>query len=390
MGAADIDVDVAILGAGTAGMSAYREVRKYTDRIALIDGGPLGTTCARVGCMPSKLLIAAADSAHSAEAADLFGVHAGQVNVDGRAVMARVKRERDRFVGFVEDAVEGFEDAHLLREHAMFEDDHRLRLADGRIVTAARTIIATGSRAHVPPPFAALGDLTITNDDLFYRDDLPKSVVVFGGGVIGLELGQALSRLGVRVRLFGKDGAVGPLTDPVLKAYAAQTFSREFPAVFDGQAVPHRDGDEVVVDWTDGSGETGEERFDLLLAATGRRANLEGLKLENTSLTLDERGIPVFDHLSLQAGKSSIFLAGDVDGDLPLLHEAADDGRVAGENAARYPEVFRRQRRTPLGIMFTDPGIAMAGATHRELTARGVHFETGAVSYEDQGRARVI
>jgi dihydrolipoamide dehydrogenase len=93
------DVDVAILGAGTAGMAAYREAAKQTDRIALIDGGPLGTTCARVDCMPSKLLIAAADAAHEARHTDRFGVSAGPVTIDGVAVMHRVRSERDRFVG---------------------------------------------------------------------------------------------------------------------------------------------------------------------------------------------------------------------------------------------------------------------------------------------------
>ncbi|MEL6317127.1 MAG: FAD-dependent oxidoreductase, partial [Pseudomonadota bacterium] len=102
---ADYDVDVAILGAGTAGMGAYREARKYTDRIALLDGGTLGTTCARVGCMPSKLLIAAADALHHAQGAGRFGIEPGTPRVDGAAVMRRVREERDRFVGFVLEAV---------------------------------------------------------------------------------------------------------------------------------------------------------------------------------------------------------------------------------------------------------------------------------------------
>jgi len=99
------NVDVAILGAGTAGMAAYREAFKYTDRIALIDGGPLGTTCARVGCMPSKLLIAAAEAAHHTRHTEQFGVTSSVAKIDGKAVMSRVRSERDRFVGFVLEAV---------------------------------------------------------------------------------------------------------------------------------------------------------------------------------------------------------------------------------------------------------------------------------------------
>ncbi|MEO6155697.1 MAG: FAD-dependent oxidoreductase, partial [Thermomonas sp.] len=99
------EVDVAIIGAGTAGMGAYHEVRKKTDRIALIEGGPFGTTCARVGCMPSKLLIAPAQARHRLSALPAFGIHSDAGKVDGRAVMKRVRDERDRFVGFVKDAV---------------------------------------------------------------------------------------------------------------------------------------------------------------------------------------------------------------------------------------------------------------------------------------------
>src|SRR5215468_8630768 len=96
-----LQVDVAVIGAGTAGLAAYRAAKASGARALLIEGGVHGTTCARVGCMPSKLLIAAAEAAHAIARAPGFGVHAGEARVDGREVMARVKRERDRFVGFV-------------------------------------------------------------------------------------------------------------------------------------------------------------------------------------------------------------------------------------------------------------------------------------------------
>ncbi|MEA5446691.1 FAD-dependent oxidoreductase, partial [Gammaproteobacteria bacterium AB-CW1] len=107
------EVDVAIIGAGTAGLGAYREVMKETDRVVLIEGGPHGTTCARVGCMPSKLLIAAADAAHEARHAGQFGVRT-EVAIDGEAVMDRVRRERDRFVGGVLKSVDRIPEEHKL------------------------------------------------------------------------------------------------------------------------------------------------------------------------------------------------------------------------------------------------------------------------------------
>ena len=113
-------VDVAIIGAGTAGMGAYRAASKQTENVVLIDGGPLGTTCARVGCMPSKLLIAAAEAAHTVNTADLFGMLVVDTQIDGMAVMQRVKSERDRFVGFVLESVEEFDQDNLIRGYARF------------------------------------------------------------------------------------------------------------------------------------------------------------------------------------------------------------------------------------------------------------------------------
>ncbi len=383
------DLDVAILGAGTAGMTAYRQARKYTGRVALIDGGTLGTTCARVGCMPSKLLIAAANARHAAQQAGPFGLEVGDVGVDGRAVMKRVREERDRFVGFVRDALEGFDQSNIIRQNARFADNNTLVLEDGSKLTARATVIATGSRPHIPEPFEVAGDRLITNDDLFDREDLPASVAVFGAGVIGLELGQALHRLGVRVRLFELGDNVGAITDPDVRACAQEVLGAGFPALWNAETEIDRDGDEIVVTWTAG-GKRGEERFDYILAATGRRPNLDRLGLENTTVEVNDHGIPLYDRQSMRAGDCPIYIAGDAAADLPLLHEAADEGRIAGENAAHFPDSYRKTRRVPLSIVFSDPQIAVAGESHADLTARDAAFRIGSVSFEDQGRARVM
>ncbi|MFD0859603.1 dihydrolipoyl dehydrogenase [Roseovarius aquimarinus] len=387
------DLDVAILGAGTAGMAAYRAAAEHTDKVALIDGGPLGTTCARVGCMPSKLLIAAANRAEAVRDADKFGVHTDTPRIDGAAVMQRVREERDRFVGFVIDAIDGFPERHIIRENARFVDDHTLELESGRRLTARAIVIATGSRPNIAGPLEGLGDRLHTNQDLFDWPDLPASAAVFGAGIIGLELGQALHRLGVRTRLFGRDHAVGPLTDDEVRRYAARTFEREFPAHWHADSELSRTDTGVRVKWSDASDEDApwhEEEFDCVVAATGRVPNVDGLNLGATSLPCDDMGVPVFDPLSMRIGRSHVFMAGDAGNDAPLLHEASDEGRIAGENAALLPEAYRKSRRTPLSIVFSDPQIAMIGATHAELTEAGTNFAVGSVDFEDQGRARVM
>lgn len=382
-------VDVAIIGAGTAGMAAYRAASQHTDRVVLIEGGEFGTTCARVGCMPSKLLIAAAEAAQQARDAHHFGLaEALHPRVDGTRVMARVRSERDRFVGFVLRSVRDFPERHLLRGRAQFVDPHTLQVGETR-VTAERIVIATGSIPQIPAFFQTLGDRLIVNDDVFGWQSLPTSVAVFGPGVIGLELGQALHRLGVRVRVFGVGGAIGPLTDPELKAEALRLFGDEFPLDVDSRVSSlERTDAGVKIGFFEQTGSQQIEEFEYVLVATGRVPALAGLALERSGLQLDARGVPLVNPNTLRCGDSHIFLAGDANPDRPLLHEAADEGKIAGDNAGRYPDVQPGLRRSPLAVVFTDPQLAMVGSRYSEL--RGRDIVIGRVSFEDQGRSRVM
>ncbi len=384
-------VDVAILGAGTAGLSAYHTAREHTDNLVLIEDSDYGTTCARTGCMPSKLLIAAADAAHGMRSAGLFGIYPGDMRIDGKAVMERVRRERDRFVGSVLEVIAGYPDEHKARGHARFMEPHRLRVGDDLEVEADRIIIATGSRPNIPDLLKAAEDRLVVNDDLFEWTDLPESVAVFGPGVLGLELGQALSRLGVRIRMFGIGGSIGPIQDEEIRQCALDTFNEEFPLNPEADTRTIKRTDEgVAVTFLEGKEEV-TETFDFLLAATGRRPNIDGLDIQNADLELDNRGTPVFDHYTLRCGDSHIFIAGDVNSDLPLLHEGADEGRIAGDNAGRYPDVRVGLRRTPLTVVFTEPQIAIAGRTIQQVDEEcGGAFAVGVVSFANQGRSRVI
>jgi dihydrolipoamide dehydrogenase len=238
--------------------------------------------------------------------------------------------------------------------------------------------------------FETFGDRLIVNDDVFAWDTLPGSVAVFGAGVIGLELGQALHRLGVRVTLFGRDHLVGPLTDPLVREAALALFGAEMdfhPHAETTRRERTADGIEIdhVVD-----GQTRTARFDYALVATGRRPNVDGLGLERTSLALDERGVPVHDLRTGRCGDSRIFIAGDAMNLFPLLHEAADEGMAAGYNAARFPEIRRFRKSAPISVVFTDPQIMMVGATHAELEASGANFAVGQIDWAEQGRARVM
>ncbi|MCG3812728.1 dihydrolipoyl dehydrogenase [Photobacterium damselae] len=390
-----LNVDVAVIGGGTAGLGSYRAAKAYTDSVVMIEGGPYGTTCARVGCMPSKLLIAAAESVHQIEKAPGFGVHPqGEIVINGREVMDRVKHERDRFVGFVLEGVDEIPAEDKISGYAKFIDNNTLMVDDHTKIIAKRIVIATGSRPAYPAVWNELGDRLVINDDVFEWDDLPNSVAVFGPGVIGLELGQSLKRLGVDVVMFGLGGQVGPLTDPEVMAYANKTFNEEFyldPDVKVESMV--RNGDAVEIKYLGKDGQLKEITVDYVLAATGRRPNVDKLAIENTSLELDDRGVPKADYYTMQTSVATIFIAGDASNQIPLLHEAADQARIAGDNAGRFPDIRAGLRRSKLSAVFSDPQIAMVGETYKEITTRlgtcGC-FATGDVSFENQGRSRVM
>jgi len=385
-------VDVAIIGAGTAGLTAYTAARKHTENVVLIEGEAYGTTCARVGCMPSKLLIAAADSAHGAARADMFGVAVAGISINGQRVLERVRRERDTFVGSVLASMGTIPESHRLMGRARFLAPGKLAVGDAWEVTAQRIVIATGASPHVPAMFQGLGDRLLTTDNLFELETLPASIAVFGAGAVGLELGQALSRLGVHVRLFGLDGILGGIFDAEIRDYAERCFSEAFYLDIRSEVSDLSPADNAVaITFTHRDKGEISETFERILVATGRPPNLEALDLHHSGLTLDDDGIPVTDSATLQCGDSPVFLVGDANGQLAVLHEAAQEGRIAGDNAGRYPGVQPAVRQVPLSIVFSHPQIASVGLpVGRMSDEERKAYAVATVSFEDQGRSKVM
>lgn len=385
-------VEIAIVGAGTAGLTAYHAACAATRDVVLIEGGPAGTTCARVGCMPSKLLIAAADAAHAVNHSGIFGIDVSAAQVNGSQVLQRVRRERDHFVASVLASMEDIPDHCKLSGMARFKSPHTLRVGDDDEVIADRIILAPGSRPHVPDDLKAAGDRLLLSEDVFELSALPQSVAVFGPGPVGLELGQALLRLGVDVKVFGSDGSLGGIVSEHLRDYAEACFSHAFYLDLraDVRAV-YPEGNGVSVKYRHRTDGIITERFDYLLAATGRSPRLEDLALYHSGLTLDDHGVPETDTMTLQCGESHIFLAGDANGNLPVLHEAAEEGRIAGSNAGRYPELAEFERKVPFSVVFTSPQIARIGDLPAFASADTQQvYAMGKASFEEQGRSRVI
>lgn len=372
-------LDVIILGAGSAGLAALREVRKRTDHWRIVNDGPWGTTCARVGCMPSKMLIEAANAYHARRALHTFGIEgADALRVDLPAVLRRVRALRDDFVAGTLAATDAGERA--ISGHARLLDAQRVEV-NGQVHTARRIIIATGSRPIVPEDWLAFGNRILTTDTLFEQPTLGPRVAVIGLGPLGVEIAQALARLGVEVMAFATGKSVAGLSDPAINDALLARLKDEFIVNVGDKAELREVAGGIQV--TNGSA-TGV--VDQVVAAMGRSPNLEHLGLDTLGVALDDKGRPPIDPCTLQVGDLPVFIAGDADGDRPLLHEAADEGHIAGLNAlAPTPRGFAR--RTPLAITFSQPQAAVVGQRHADLPEG--QWVGGTVDFARQGRARV-
>lgn len=378
------NVDVAILGSGSAGLYALGRVKASGKSFILINGGELGTTCARVGCMPSKALIQVAEDYHRCRILGRYGVEGHKaLTLDTEEAMGHVQDLRDTFVDRVtSNSTDRMSDEVFIQGYARFIEPHLLEVNDIRI-RAERIIIATGSRPIVPTPWQAFSERVLTTDQIFELEDLPESIAVIGLGVIGLELGQSLARLGVEVTGFDQLENIGGLDDPEVAKAAIDIIGRDFPLHL-GHAAEITEEEDGRLRVTAGDHSVVVEK---VLASLGRRPNLDNMQIENSGVELDERGIPPYNRETMQVGNSHIFLAGDVNGERPLLHEAGDEGRIAGHNATSDSiQAFRRK--TPLAINFVDPNICHVGKRWSELDPEQTAI--GEVNLGPVGRALIM
>lgn len=335
--------------------------------------------------MPSKAFIQVANDFHRRNSFQEIGIAGSEVlKVDSEKVMSHTRKLRDRFVRSVLSGMEDWKEEHFIGKRARFINRNEIDLGDTKI-SGNKIIIATGSSPVVPKPWQEFSDLFIDTNSFFELSKLPRSVGVIGLGVIGIELGQALHRLGVEVVGISKGPAMAGLSDPKLIEYTSKKLGEELNLDFSGvKSLSRKNGNLSI--------QTHEREYivEKALISVGRSPNLSGLGLENLPVELDARGIPRFNEKSCQLnGADNIFIAGDVDGSRAILHESADDGAIAGFNACQ-DKVQQYKRRTWLGITFSSPNIATVGKRYVELVNEKIDFEYGEVSFEGQGRSIVM
>lgn len=380
----ELKVEVAIIGSGTAGLNALSQVKPSGKSFVLINGGEAGTTCARVGCMPSKAIIQIAEDLHRRGVYDRMGIEdyeTMQLNVSEG--MEYVRDLRDNFVDRVLSYSTDKMGDEFIETYARFVEPNLLELDNGQRIRADKIIIATGSTPIIPAAWMGFRDRIITTDEFFEQEDFPSSMAVIGLGVIGLELGQSLARIGVEAVGIDQLETIGGISDPVVAAAAIEAIGRDLP-LWLGQAADVSEEPDGRLRVTAGKQSV---VVDKILASLGRRPNLDQLNLTASGAPLDDKGVPIHDPHTAQVADLPIFIAGDASGQRPILHEAGDEGKIAGCNAVSE-QVRSFKRRTPLAITFTDPNIVSAGVKYSELNLDTAVI--GEMKIPPVGRAQIM
>ncbi|WP_180178627.1 dihydrolipoyl dehydrogenase [Acinetobacter sp. YH01005] len=380
--------DLIIIGAGTAGISAYKEAIKYTQNLLIINHGPWDTTCARVGCMPSKVLISSANRMHDIQHAQEVALTV-DAKIDTSQIMTHVRQLRDRFTRATQKDVDRWEASHKISGFATFIDAHTIQV-NGQQYQAKAFIVAVGSTPAYDQAWKEnLGERLITSDQIFELEQLPKSVAVIGSGVIALELAQALTRLNVNTTVFARSRKIGSLSSPILQKLAQEELSKELKLKF--EILPEHysiEGDLVHLTYTEENVQK-TLQVDYVLAATGRRTLLNTLSLERISAEFkDLKNLPINPDTK-QLADYPIFIVGDAHTNTPIQHEAAHEGKFAVQNCLNFPQTKSIKTLIPLGILFSTPQMATIGQSYKHLQDKNTEFVIGYVSYEKQGRAIV-
>ncbi len=373
--------DLAIVGSGSAGVAAALEARAKGARVAVIENHTLGGTCVNVGCVPSKVMLRAAEAKHLAERPRFPGVSSQGAALD----FAEVMRQKDGLVADLRQAkyqaVLEAAGVEIIRGKAQFSDAETL-LIDGDPIQAGAYLVATGAEPVLPPIPGLEESEPWTYLETVAAPALPESLLVIGGGPIGLELAQAFARMGSKVTVLEAMPQILPAEEASLSEQLTAYLAAEGIAIHTGVRAERVEKDSGVYRVHTQSGVFEAER---LLVATGRKPRTAQLGLEAAGVTLEAGGAIRVDE-RLTTTNPRIFAAGDVAGLPQFVYVAAQSGRIAAKNALGEGETL--DLTAVPRVTFTDPALAAVGLTEKEAKKRhGEGVRTAVLELKDLPRA---
>lgn len=384
--------DVAVIGSGPGGYVAAIRCAQLGMKTAIIEKyDTLGGTCLNVGCIPSKALL---DSSHHYEDAikhfDDHGIELGEVKFSLEKMIAR----KQGVVDMTTKGIDFLMDKNKITVYhgvGSFKDATHIDIAsakgDSQTIEAKKTIIATGSKPSTLPFITLDKERIITSTEALKLKEVPKHMIVIGGGVIGLELGQVYKRLGAEVTVVEYMDRIIPTMDGAQSKEMLKVFKKQKMkfALSHGVTAVERNGDEVTVKATDKKGKEVEFKGDYCLVSVGRKAYTDGLNLEAVGIPTDKRG-RVEVNERLQTNVSNIYAIGDVIKGAMLAHKAEEEGVFVAETmAGQKPHI---DYNLIPGVVYTWPEVSSVGKTEEQLKEAGVAYKSGQFPMRALGRSR--
>jgi mycothione reductase len=391
--------DVVVIGAGDSGLGITFKAAAEGLRTALIDKGKVGGTCVNYGCVPSKTIIHAADRILEVRDAAKLGIHTEAVNADFKSIMERMRSVVSSGTNSIKKAIEETENLDFYNTECNFVDEKTILVGNDPI-RGKKIFIASGSRPVIPPVQGLDKIDYLTNESVLGLENLPDSMIIIGGGYVGVEYAHFFSALGTKVTVVQRNARLLPFEEPEMAELLKNELSKRVQ-LFTGAAVdrvtPGEDHGYSVIIKSSGGGENKEISAEKIMVATGRRSNADSLKIENAGIETDDAYFVKVDD-SLQTNKKHIWAVGDAIGKAMFTHAGDKESEIAWHNARRRKKVKMDFEAVPHAV-FSYPQIASVGLTEEQarkqydvIVGRAKYSDTvmGEAMMETEGFAKAI
>ena len=373
-----------VVGAGPGGYVAAIRLGQLNKKVVLVDEDKLGGICLNYGCIPSKALISASESFDKIKKTSKMGIEVDKITIDFK----KMQEWKDGIVSKLNQGIEFLckkNNVTIVKGTAFFENSNRLKITDGKNISYIdfeNAVIASGSKPVELPSFKFAGNKIISSREALCLKEIPKNLVVIGGGYIGLELGTVYARLGSKVCIVEMTEQILPGFDKSVVSILQKNLERLNVDVYVNAKADKIENNKVVIN----SKEKGKVLLDAskVLVAVGRYPNTKNLGLENTKVKLDKKGFIEVDK-NLKTDDGNIYAIGDVSIGPMLAHKASSQGKFVAEAIAGNKDKYENV--VVPAVIFTDPEIATVGLNEREAKNKGIKTKMGKFPFSLSSRA---